>query len=56
MRFTIDFWKIELKQRTGIRQLIDFCVFRRMPATHSGAKLPPIPAESCHPFRNMPAT
>ncbi len=34
----------------------DDCVFRAKPATDSGSNLPPIPGESCHPFRMKPAT
>lgn len=31
------------------------CVFRPMPATHSGACRPGIPVHAGHPFRCMPA-
>ncbi len=32
-----------------------FCVFRLKPASSSGLNLPPIPVQSCHPFRVKPA-
>lgn len=35
---------------------ISICIFRSKPATDSGINLPPVPAESCHPFRSKPAT
>jgi len=38
-----------------LKKVID-CVFRPKPASDSGLNLPPIPAESCHPFRGKPAT
>lgn len=40
----------------GIKLYRANCVFWPKPATRSGINLPPILAESCHPFWSKPAT
>ena len=37
-----------------VTSLVD-CIFRRIPATDSDPKRPPIPMQSGHPFRFIPA-
>ena len=38
------------------RTALPICVFRHIAATDSGAMLPPVPGQCCHPFRTNAAT